>query len=185
VPAVDLGGTRSGLRVTLSWSSPGAFSYRLSVSRDSSTPQTLLASTTATGSSYRLDPGHSYSFTVTATDAYGLTVVSKPYVVVLPYSAVKLDLRASSLVGRKQLTTRLQGIFNPAGKDVPRGDRKLFLESFDGHSWHRFAVASTSRTGVATWTVTLRRGSYWIRARYAGAEDLAPATSRVVTLRVR
>jgi len=185
VPAVDLGGTRSGLRVTLSWSSPGAVSYRLSVSRDGATAQTLLASTTATGSTHRLEPGHSYSFTVTATDAYGLRVVSKPYVVVLPNSTVKLDLHASSLVGRKQLTTRLQGIFNPAGKNVPRGDRKLFLESFDGHSWHRVAVASTSRTGVATWTVTLHRGSYRIRARYAGAEDLAPATSRVVTLRVR
>jgi subtilisin family serine protease len=184
VPAVDLGGTRSGLRVSLSWSSPVAVSYRLSVSRDGATAQTLLGPTTATGSSYRLDPGHSYSFTVTAIDAYGLAVASKPYVAVLPYSAVKVDLRASALVGRKKLKTRLQGTFNPAGTGVLRGDRKLALESFDGHSWHRFAVATTSRIGIATWTLTLHRGSYRIRARYAGAEDLAPATSRVVTLRV-
>src|SRR5439155_7151873 len=82
VPSVDLAGTRSGLRVSLFWNSPGAVSYRLSVSRDGATPQTLLASTTATGSSYRLEPGHSYSFTVTATDAYGLTVASTPFLVV-------------------------------------------------------------------------------------------------------
>jgi hypothetical protein len=106
-------------------------------------------------------------------------------VVVLPYSAVKLGLRASSLVGRKQLRTRLEGSFSPAAKDVARGGRRLVLESFDDRSWHRFAVASTSKTGVATWTLRLRRGTYRIRARYAGADDLAPATSRALSIRVR
>jgi len=43
---------------------------------------------------------------------------------------------------------------------------------------------TTDATGVATWTLRLRRGSYRIRSSYAGADDLAPATSRAVTLRV-
>ena len=182
VPTVNLGGTRSGLRVSLSWGSPGAVSYRLSVSRDGGSPQILLGSTPATSASYKLDPGHSYAFTVAATDTYGLTVTSAPYAVTLPYSAVKLDLRALSVRSKQ---TRLSGLFAPATKSVSRGGRKLVLESFDGHAWHRFAVASTSSAGVATWTLTLRPGNYRIRTRFAGADDLAPATSRAVIFRVR
>ncbi len=81
--------------------------------------------------------------------------------------------------------SRLRTAFNPSSKSVERGERKVVLEWFDGHAWRRFSVASTSRTGVATWTLRLRRGSYRIRARYAGADDLAPATSRTITIRVR
>jgi subtilisin family serine protease len=182
VPRVGLSGTRSGLRVSLTWSSPGAVSYRLLVSRDGGSPQILLGSTTATTTSYKLDPGHSYSFTVTATDTWGLTVVSMPYTITLPYSAVKLDLRTSPA---KNKQIRLSSLFAPVSKSVVRAGRRLVLESFDGHAWHRFAAASTGKTGVATWKLTLRRGSYRIRATYAGADDLAPATSRAVTLRVR
>jgi subtilisin family serine protease len=182
VPTVSLGGTRSGLRVSLTWSSPGAVSYRLLVSRDGGSPQILLGSTTATTTSYRLDPGHSYSFTVTATDTWGLTVASMPYTITLPYSAVKLDLRTSPA---KNKLIRLSSLFAPVSKSVVRAGRRLVLESFDGRAWHRFAAASTGKTGVATWKLTLRRGSYRIRATYAGADDLAPATSRAVTLRVR
>jgi len=180
-PKVDLGGSRTGLRVRLSWSSPGAVSYHLSVSRDGGSPQILLATTTATTTSYSLAPGHSYSFTVAASDTYGVTVTSSPFTVTLA-SAVKLDLR-SSPSARKW--TRLSAFFSPAGKGVLRAGRRLALESFDGRAWHRFATASTGKTGVATWTLALRRGSYRIRASFAGAGDLAPATSRAVTLRVR
>jgi len=185
VPAVTLAGSRSGLRVNLSWSSPGAVSYRLSVSRDGGASQILVGATTATSAAYDLEPAHSYSFVVTAAYAYGSTVASTPYAVSLASSPVKLDLRASSLLGRTQRAIRLWGVFNPASKSVARGGRKLVLESFDGHGWRHFSGASTSRTGVATWTLKLRRGSYRIRARYAGGGDLAPATSRAVTIRVR
>ena len=182
VPTVSLAGTRSGLRVSLSWSSPGAVSYRLLVSRDGGSPRILLGSTTATTTGYRLDPGHSYSFTVTATDTWGLTVASRPYAITPAYSAVKLDLRASPA---KSKQIRLSSVFAPESKSPARAGRRLVLESFDGHAWHRLAAASTGKTGVATWTLTLKRGSYRIRASYAGADDLAPATSRTVTLRVR
>jgi subtilisin family serine protease len=182
VPTVRLGGTRSGLRVSLTWSSPGAISYRLVVSRDGGSPQVLLGSTATTTTSYKLDPGHSYSFTVTATDTWGLTVVSTPYTITLPFSAVKLDL-STSPAKNKQI--RLSSLFAPVSKSVARAGRRLVLESFEGHAWHRFAAANTGKTGVATWTLTLRRGTYRVRATYAGAGDLASATSRAVTLRVR
>ena len=182
VPTVSLAGNRSGLRVSLSWSSPGAVSYRLLVSRDGGSPQIVLGSTTATAASYRLEPGHSYSFTVTAIDTWGLRVASTPYAITLPYSAVKLDLRTSPAKGKQ---IRLSSLFAPESKGVARAGRRLVLESFDGHAWHRFAAATTGKAGVATWTLVLSRGSYRIRASYAGADDLAPATSRTVTLRVR
>jgi len=182
VPTVSLGGSRSGLRVSLSWSSPGAVSYRLAVSRDAGTPQLLLGSTTATNAAFQLQPGHSYSFTVTATDVYGRTAASTPFAITLAYSAVKLDLRAT-FFGGKQI--RLLGVFAPTSKGVLRSGRKLVLESFDGHAWRRLAVASTSGAGVATWMLALHRGSHRLRTRFAGADDLAPATSRQVTLRVR
>jgi subtilisin family serine protease len=184
VPTVTLGGTRSGMRLNLSWTSPGAVGYRLYVSRDGGITQTLLGSTTATGTNYQLQPGHSYSFTVTATDAYGVTVTSTPYAITLPYLAVKLDLRASPSV-KKKTEARLSGVFTTTRKSVSRGGRKLVLESLDGRAWHRVAAASTGSTGVASWTLTLRRGSYRFRARYAGAYDLAPATSRPATIIVR
>ncbi|TMM23652.1 MAG: hypothetical protein E6F94_10725 [Actinobacteria bacterium] len=184
VPTVTVAGTRSGLRVSLSWSSRGAVSYRLYVSRDGGIPQTLLGSTTATAASRQFEPGHSYSFTVTATDAYGLTVASTPYAVTLPYSAVRLELRASP-PARNKTAARLRGLFTPASKGVALGGRRLVLEWLDGHTWRRFAAASTNSNGVAAWTLALRHGSYRIRARYAGADELAPATSRAVTISVR
>ena len=107
---------RSGLRVSLSWSSPGAVSYRLLVSRDGGSPQIVLGSTTATAASYRLEPGHSYSFTVTATDTWGLRVASTPYAITLPYSAVKLDLRTSP--AKEQADTALSSLFAPESKGV-------------------------------------------------------------------
>jgi subtilisin family serine protease len=103
-------------------------------------------------------------------------------VAVPTYSAVKLDLRASPSARKK---TRLSAVFAATSRTVARAGRRVALESFYGHSWHHFAVASTDKSGIATWTLALRRGSYRIRASYAGANDLAPATSRVVTLRVR
>jgi subtilisin family serine protease len=115
--------------------------------------------------------------------AQGTTVVvPAPYVATLPLVGVKLELRVSSRRGAKRV---LAGLFEPASKSVGRGGRKLALESFDGRSWRRVAASSTTTTGLAKWKVTLRRGTYRFRVRYAGGGDVAPATSRTVTLRVR
>jgi subtilisin family serine protease len=98
-------------------------------------------------------------------------------------AAVRLALR-SSRVGRAR-TLRLWAVFTPATQDAVRSGRTIALEAFDGHSWRRVAVGATDSTGVASWTLALRRGSHRIRARFAGADDVAAATSRPVTVRVR
>ena len=109
--------------------------------------------------------------------AQGKTVVVPPDTLL----AVKLKLRVSPKLGPTRLLT---GVFSPSAT-VGRGGRKLALESLEGRSWRRVAIATTTTAGVATWKVTLRRGTYRLRVHYAGAGDLAPATSRVVTIRVR
>ena len=59
------------------------------------------------------------------------------------------------------------------------------LESFDGNRWRAFSRTTTSRTGVAMWTIKLGRGTFKLRAHYGGSYDLADAVSSNVTVRVR
>ena len=183
--AVTLTGSRIGARVRLSWSSRTAVSYKLSVNRDGGPAQTLLGSTTSTAADYDLEPGHTYTFTVTAIDPYGLATVSAPYVASVTQSAATLSLRASLLAGRKRLTLRLQALLAPARPALPRGGRTVVLESFDGTVWRRFARARTNSAGTAVWTVRLQRGSYRIRARFTGSPDLSETASRALSIRVR
>jgi Subtilase family len=184
-PTVALTGSRSGAHITLNWSTPNAASYRVTVARDRDPAQVLLGATTSSTASYDLEPGHKYSFSVSATDVYGATVTSAPYVVELPVSPVNLTLRASSAFGRNSHEVRLWAAFSPADRAVARGGRTILLESFDGRAWRRFARSATTSTGVATWTMRLHRGTYRIRARFAGGLSLAPATSGAIKLQAR
>ena len=95
--------------------------------------------------------------------------------------SVELGLRVSSKRGQKRLLT---AVFELTGETISRGGRKLALESRDGRSWRLVATGRTSSAGLATWRVRLRRGTYRLRARYAGSADIGPATSRVLTVRV-
>ena len=97
-------------------------------------------------------------------------------------AGLKLEIRVSATRGLNRLLT---GRFNLVSTTIRRGGRKLVLESLERRSWRRVATATTSVAGLATWRVTLRRGKYKLRARYAGSTDIAPATSRVLVLRVR
>jgi subtilisin family serine protease len=184
-PTVTLTGTRAGTHVRLSWSAPGSVSYRLSVTRDGGAAQALLGATTDTSTSVDLAAGHSYSFSVAATTVYGSTFTSAPYVVRLPFSAVKLRIRSALVGGRKSRKVRLWTVFTPTDAAVARGGRSVALESYDGRRWRRLGRATTNGTGVATWTGKLRRGTYRVRARYTGAAELAAATSGAVRLRIR
>jgi subtilisin family serine protease len=183
VPAVTLTGSSAGHRVGLTWSFPNAISYQLTVRRDERAARILLGPTSATSVVYNLDPGHSYSFSVTATDSFGRTQTSSPYAITLPYTGVKLDLRTSSSSGRARSAVRFWSAFTPADRSVARAGRKLSLEAFDGGTWRRISVATTGRTGIASWRLMLGHGTYRIRVRYAGAQTIAPATSRPVTIR--
>jgi hypothetical protein len=183
---VSLSGTRDGNHVQLSWSAPKAASYRVQVARDGGAAQVLLGATKATTTSADLDAGHTYSFTVTATTPWGATFGSSPYVVATaPFSAVTLNLRASRLGGRASRKVRLWAVFAPADAGVGRGGRLVSLDAFDGRTWHRFARTTTNTTGVAMWTGKARQGTYFLRARYAGAVTLGAAMSTAVKFRVR
>jgi subtilisin family serine protease len=185
-PAVTLTGTRKGSHVDLSWSAPNASSYAVSVSTDGARPHLLQGATTATTASYDLDPGHTYSFTVSTHDAYGLRLPSAPYVVSLPQASSKLTLKGSPTRGRSRLVVRLWASLTPGDSTTGRGGRTLQLEAFDGSRWKVFGRSvATSSTGLARWSVRFPRGVYVVRARFAGTLDLAAATSNGVSIRVR
>jgi hypothetical protein len=180
---VSLIGARSGAHVKLSWNAPNAASYQLKVARDGAPAQVLVGATTSTSAAYDLEPGHIYAFSVSATDVYGATMSSSPYVVELPISAVTLSLRAAS--ARKGSPIRLWAIFSPQDRAIARGGRTILLESFDGRAWHRFGRSTTTATGVAKWAVRLRRGTHRLRVRFQGAAGVAPATSSILRVRTR
>ena len=185
-PAVTLAGTRNGTHIDLSWSAPGATTYKLTVSRDGGLARMLQGATIETRASYNLELGHTYSFRASSPDRFGLMRNSVPFVVSLPQSSAKLTLRASPKRGRSRLLVRVWASLAPGDASVPRGSRTVRLEAFDGSRWRAFGrAARTNTTGLADWSVRLRRGSYEIRARFAGALDVVAATSDGVSLRVR
>jgi subtilisin family serine protease len=184
-PPVTLAATRAGTHVTLSWSAPRAASYQLRVSEDGARPQILLGATTATSAGYDLDRGHSYTFSVLATDIYGLTSFSTPWTVSAPFYPAALALRASPTVGKKKLRVTVWAVLTPADTATGRAGRTVALESFDGETWNQFAQTKTNGTGLAAWNLKFRRGRYLVRAVFAGADDLDATVSRGVKIRVR
>ena len=71
-----------------------------------------------------------------------------------------------------------------AAPAVPAAARTVSLEIYDGVQWHTKGQATTSASGDAAWKLTLKHGTYRVRARWAGAGDLAGAVSRTLVLRV-
>jgi subtilisin family serine protease len=77
-PTVLVSAMRSGNRVHLTWSGV-ASAYRVAAAQDRSVSRVVIAATGRTDASFRLAPGHSYTFVVTALDGTGAeTVASKP-----------------------------------------------------------------------------------------------------------
>jgi hypothetical protein len=62
------------------------------------------------------------------------------------------------------------------------GSRPVELEFFDGDAWHRGGKSATDAAGRATWSLSLGRGSYALRASFGGGADLKRAASRPVSL---
>lgn len=184
-PLVTLKGERTDRRVVLSWIGQSAASYRLSVNEDRGPQRVLLPATTDTSAWYSLTPGHVYSFTVATLDATGSpTASSAPFTVALVRAQAQLSLSASRTEGAHPLAVDFTAVLRSRDASVPADSRVLVLESFDGRVWHSADRAGTSSHGRATWSVTLGPGSYRIRARFRGADDLAAATSRPIALTV-
>jgi subtilisin family serine protease len=185
-PVVSLTGTRKGTHVDLSWGAPNAASYTVSVGTDGGLARVLQGSTTATSGAYDLTPGHTYSFTVSVADGYGLHRSSAPFVVALSQSSTTLALKASPTRGRSRVLVRLWASLVPGDSATGRSGRPVRLEAFDGSRWKLFGHAvQTNSTGLAGWSVRFPHGRYLVRARFAGTIDLAAATSSGVSIRVR
>jgi subtilisin family serine protease len=67
---------------------------------------------------------------------------------------------------------------------VAAASRVVALETFNGTTWTPAAETSTSTTGQATWKLQLKKGTYQLRARWAGNGDLASSVSATLVLRV-
>jgi subtilisin family serine protease len=100
-------------------------------------------------------------------------------------AAARLTLRVSRTQGAGPLLVRLTARLAPTSPSIAPAGRLLMLESFGGTTWERVGRARTDARGTTNWTVTLRRGAHRLRVRFAGASDLASATSARVSVRVR
>jgi subtilisin family serine protease len=182
---VTLAGVKTGRTVHLTWWSPGAVSFRLSVSRDGAAERLLLGSTTDIRFDFDLERGHTYAFRLAALDAFGVAALSAPYDVSLVQKHPKLTLSASPRRGGHPLRTRLTARLTTGDATVTAAGRTVVFESFDGGFWHPFGHARTAASGSASLAAKLARGIYRIRARFAGSPALTAATSPVLTLRAR
>ena len=71
---------------------------------------------------------------------------------------------------------------------MPPAARTVTLEVLAGVSanaqWKARAEAATTADGQVVWKLTLKPGTYRVRARWAGSSDLAGALSQTLVLRV-
>jgi hypothetical protein len=180
-------GSRSGSRVSLAWPPlPGAASFRVSVARDSEPERVLTPATTSTTASYSLAAGSSYTFTVAALGPGGEQVAaSAPWTISLRQSLARISLTATLPRGAASRQVQLAARLSVAGLPGAEGARTVVLEQFDGTRWSRAATAVTDPSGRAGWRYSLTAGSYRIRARYPGTDEIAPAVSPSVTLTLR
>jgi subtilisin family serine protease len=71
-----------------------------------------------------------------------------------------------------------------AAPGVTSATRLVALERYDGVQWRLQAQTQTSSSGDAVWSLAFRPGTYKLRARWAGASDLAGTVSTALVLRV-
>jgi hypothetical protein len=67
---------------------------------------------------------------------------------------------------------------------VDAGARPVGLETLTSSGWGQPVASATQPTGQATWKLRLRRGTYRLRALWAGAGDLAGSVSPTLVLKV-
>jgi subtilisin family serine protease len=97
-------------------------------------------------------------------------------------AAATLALTASRWAGRAPFRVTLTATL---GASASAAGRQLDLESYDGTRWRFAARGTTGPSGRLSWRISLRRGSYRLRARFGGSDELAPATSRAIRLTSR
>ena len=71
-----------------------------------------------------------------------------------------------------------------AAPGVEPGARPVELATNSGLGWGEPVESTTLPNGQATWKLKLKKGTYRLRARWAGAGDLAGAVSATLVLKV-
>jgi subtilisin family serine protease len=71
-----------------------------------------------------------------------------------------------------------------AAPGVDPASRPVQLETYNGVDWGQPVESTTLPGGQATWKLKLKKGTYRLRARWAGAGDLAGAVSATLVLKV-
>lgn len=182
---IHLTGRRTGSRVQLSWNTPpGVASVAISVAQNGGPEHVIAPAATGTSAAYDLAPRSVYAFTIAARDSAGTVLaVSTPWSVSLRQAAARITLTASRLQGvrRVALSARLAVDGFAGGQRA----RTVILETFSRGRWSRAATAVTDSSGRAVWRYALAAGSYRVRARYPGTDEIAPATSPPVNLKIR
>jgi hypothetical protein len=110
---------------------------------------------------------------------------STPWTVSLRPARVSLELAASRLRGRVPRSVELAATLSVDGLVAPAGSRRLVLESAERGRWSRSAISTTDGGGLAVWRLRLKPGSYRLRVRFPGGEDLSAATSRPISFTIR
>jgi subtilisin family serine protease len=91
-------------------------------------------------------------------------------------------LSLSSVLRARTATFRAE--LRAAAPGVPPAARIVALEVYDGARWQGKGQSTTSAMGEAVWKLKLKHGTYRVRARWAGAGDLAGAISKTIVIRV-
>lgn len=182
-----LNGRRTGTRVALAWPPlSGAVGFRVAVTQDGEPERVLTPATAETSASYSLAAGSSYSFTVTALGVAGEQLaVSAPWTVSLRQAPARISLTANLPRGAASRRVELDARLSVIGLPGAAAARSVVLESFDGRRWSRAATAVTDSSGRAVWRYSVTAGTYRIRARYPGTDEIAAATSAQVKLTLR
>jgi hypothetical protein len=182
--AVQLRGTKSGTKAYLYWQGTRSVqSFTVSVSVDGGAESVLLDHVAKHDHSFEGKSGHTYRFRVSGYDAAGALIASSATTpMTLGRARATLTL---SVLQRKGRNVILMALLRSAGIDATPASRMVSLEGFQRGSWIAVGVGKTDPAGRAFWFGQLPPGKYRLRARHAGAIDLAPALSKPLTLRIR
>jgi hypothetical protein len=105
-----------------------------------------------------------------------------------PIAGSALTLNAQVLKQQASTTSLrsvvIVGTLRSTAPGVATGSRPVALETYNGVGWSQPVASSTLPNGQATWKLKLRKGTYRLRARWAGAGDLAGSVSPTLALKV-
>jgi subtilisin family serine protease len=179
---VTLRAAKTGTRVSLAWAGTAAKTYRLLVRAGNGPEQVVLDRTPTTTHTFEGKVGVTHVFVVESLDAAGNVLArSATAIATLGQARSSLLLRPFRFRERGKRYVVALALLEPKAIDTKAGSRLVVLEQDVGPIWRTVAFQFTDGGGRVAWLIP--PGTHRLRARFAGAGDLAAATSRAITLR--